>query len=729
MATFASEYGTVRSPQMLPLRVSLLLLTTALCLGGAAQCVNPIAVFPHLEDFEGGLVWTSGGVASDWAWGTPAHPVINTAGGGTRSWCVGGLNGQFYNFGQLSWIESPCYDLSTLDHPWVSFKIFWESERQYDGMVLQVSTNAGTSWSNVGAWGDPVNCLNDNWFNYGNVTNLTGVSPKHGWTGRDGTTVGSCLGGFGSQTWVEAKHCVPGAANQAQVKFRFLFGAGTTCNSYDGIAIDDFLVRNAPSTDAAFITSCQGNTVSFTQQATSCPTSYSWDFGDPGSGAQNTSTQADPTHTYPGPGTYPVTLTVNGPCSDPGTITIPVTILGVTATATDPLCNGQSGSASAQVQGTSGAVQYDWQPGGQTTATVGNLAPGTYTVVVSVPDGCPAQATVVINAPAPVVATAMADTTVCAGADLTLTATATGGTGGYQFFWTPSGPLLSPAVAGTYAVVATDGNGCVSLPDQVTVGTGTAIAPVFTVDAPTGCEEHCVQFTDLTPGSVSSTWQFGDGGGTTGPAPQHCYDAGSYDVQLTVTDASGCSGTAIITDMVTAFPSPVAAFNTLPLVATISDPTFTFLDVSQGATQWSWVFGEGSTSVEASPLFTYPDVGCYPVSLQVTSAEGCTDETGYLACVEGEYALFAPNAFTPDGDGINDGFLPVSSVLVPKAYELVVMDRWGQVLFSTQDRTMPWSGRWNGGAEVPTGVYVWRLRIQDAQGRVREHQGHVTLLR
>ncbi|MGZ3932628.1 MAG: hypothetical protein ACXVP0_15270, partial [Bacteroidia bacterium] len=63
------------------------------------QCIS---TFPYTEGFESAPTWTVAGTASDWAWGTPAHPSISSAGGGTKSWCIGGLTGSFYNLGELS---------------------------------------------------------------------------------------------------------------------------------------------------------------------------------------------------------------------------------------------------------------------------------------------------------------------------------------------------------------------------------------------------------------------------------------------------------------------------------------------------------------------------------------------------------------------------------------------------------------------------------------------------
>src|SRR6478736_2997677 len=130
-----------------------------------AQCGTPISVFPYTEGFEatnGG--WTPGGTASDWAWGTPSKPVITGAATGTKCWITGGLTGSSYNNGEASWLQSPCFDFTSLQYPYISINVFWEMERRFDGANLQYSTNLGASWTNVGSVSDPANCLNDQWF-------------------------------------------------------------------------------------------------------------------------------------------------------------------------------------------------------------------------------------------------------------------------------------------------------------------------------------------------------------------------------------------------------------------------------------------------------------------------------------------------------------------------------------------------------------------------------------
>ena len=253
-----------------------------------AQCSTPISVFPYNEGFEatnGG--WVPGGFGSDWAWGTPTKTVITAAASGAKCWIIGGLSGNSYSNGEASWLQSPCFDFTGLQYPYISFSVFWEMERKFDGANLQYSTNLGVSWTNVGSVSDPVNCLNDHWFNY---TPISGLNPlasvRDGWSGNIQPTAGSCQGGNGSGGWVTAQHAMPNLAGTPNVIFRFTFGAGTVCNNYDGFAIDDILISEAPPNNAAFTYSCTNNTtVNFTNTSALCP-APTWNFGDTASGVE-----------------------------------------------------------------------------------------------------------------------------------------------------------------------------------------------------------------------------------------------------------------------------------------------------------------------------------------------------------------------------------------------------------------------------------------------------------
>ena len=106
----------------------IVLLACLFCLAqkATAQCATPINIFPYTEGFETtNGNWTTGGNASDWAWGMPSKTVITgAASASTNCWIVGGLTGNAYNNGERSWLQSPCFDFTTVQHPYISFSVF-----------------------------------------------------------------------------------------------------------------------------------------------------------------------------------------------------------------------------------------------------------------------------------------------------------------------------------------------------------------------------------------------------------------------------------------------------------------------------------------------------------------------------------------------------------------------------------------------------------------------------
>jgi hypothetical protein len=175
------------------------------------------------------------------------NPLFSLAGDGAKCWIVGGLSGSAYNLDERSYLLSPCFDFTNVPFPHIQFKIYWETENPYDGATLQYTTNNGATWTNVGAANDPIDCLNNNWFNQTNVNALNTLAvPKHGWAGTSLPTVGNCIGGAGSMGWVTAQHTLYNLAGLPNVQFRFAFGAGSVCNSFDGVAIDAVTIQNIP---------------------------------------------------------------------------------------------------------------------------------------------------------------------------------------------------------------------------------------------------------------------------------------------------------------------------------------------------------------------------------------------------------------------------------------------------------------------------------------------------
>ncbi len=185
---------------------------------------------------------------------------------------------------------------------------------------------------------------------------------------------------------------MPYLAGKSNVIFRFIFGAGTICNNYDGFAIDDIQISEAPANSASFTYTCVSpGKISFTNTSVPCPGINTWDFSDTNSGSNNSSNQISPTHDFSGPGTYTVTLNVSGPGNAPSSITQTITILGLEILQLSPAdCQTNTGgSLSVTVSGSAGPFNYLWNSNPvQNNATALNLGVGNYRVTVSGANAC-----------------------------------------------------------------------------------------------------------------------------------------------------------------------------------------------------------------------------------------------------------------------------------------------------------------------------------------------------
>ncbi len=425
------------------------------------QCGPVINSFPYYEGFEttsGG--WSTGGTNSDWQWGTPNKPIINTAGGGSKSWIIGGLTNSFYSNAQNSWLQSPCFNFSTLINPQLAFKIFWETEQRFDGASFQYSIDNGNTWTTLGTNNSDA-CTAENWFNTAAITYLGGTK---GWSGSIKPTSGSCLGGNGKGEWVTAKHDLTMLAGQPNVIFRFTFGAGTTCNSFDGFAIDEISISETPPGTAGFTFSCgNNNLIYFTNASSLCAQSYSWNFGDVAS-VQNTSTDQNPFHIYSAEGMYEVSLTVNFPSQPPSTITRSITVLNASVSSVNIDCFGENtGAASVNVTGGNGIYSYTWNTTpAKTTASVDQLSAGNYTVNVSAANACTRVLTTTITQPQKISIAIQNQPEKCGNSDGSLTSAVSGGSAPYTYLWSggSNANSLTDLQAGNYSLQVTDSKGC-----------------------------------------------------------------------------------------------------------------------------------------------------------------------------------------------------------------------------------------------------------------------------
>jgi len=326
-----------------------------------------------------------------------------------------------------------------------------------------------------------------------------------------------------------------------------------------------------PVADFRYAVNCNNREVTFTDESkvdpTLTPLTYLWEMGDPA----NTQfiTQIPPPFTYPGPGTYIVNQTItNGTCSYTQRKQIIIADEQATFTInTNPVCKGQPFTLSATgILDADNIRNYRW-------IVDGVVLPETDAIV-----------------------------------------------------------HYSLANAGTYDVTLTitDINGCTStrtIADYIQVNGPTAR---FTPSAPGACLDKTISFTDqTTPAGSIRNWQFNFGDGTTqtftAPPFTHTYNqVGSYPVQMTVTDAAGCTDRYQLPANVVV-SNPRAGFRAYTVYC--PETPLQFIDTSAGVNlSYAWSFGDGGTSTDANPLHSYPAPDAdYTVKLVVTDASGCQD--------------------------------------------------------------------------------------------------------
>lgn len=218
-------------------------------------------------------------------------------------------------------------------------------------------------------------------------------------------------------------------------------------------------------------------------------------------------------------------------------------------------------------------------------------------------------------------------------------------------------------------------------------------------------------------------------------------ESGSYT--LTAIDDGTCSAPADGTVVVETLLPPRAAFSRTEAGMELGSAVFEFaaLDTAVG-NSYAWQFLEIGPGGQSLPMgqSAHPQPrlvlrgrngGAFRACLEVTNAEGCAS----IACEDFdaivERHFFMPNAFTPDGDGINDLFYPVLTGYEDYTFAMTVYDRYGSQVFRTLDPDEKWNGSMNGGSHyVEAGVYLWRVEMipkNSADSEVR--QGHVTVIR
>jgi gliding motility-associated-like protein len=312
---------------------------------------------------------------------------------------------------------------------------------------------------------------------------------------------------------------------------------------------------------------------------------------------------------------------------------------------------------------------------------------------------------------------------------------------GYSYSWSVGGGTITsgngtnsvtvnwtaPGTNQVSLMVTNTSTGCDSIV-SIPISVDALPMPSILADNFAGCAPLGVTFTpSLTNTSYHYSWLFGDGQTSTSYSPSHSFNnPGNYSIRLIVTNNTGCADTT--TALVIAHALPTASFNLSydNDIYYVNLTELTLSNLSAGANQYSWDFGNGDTSSLFQPDYEYGFPGTYTITLTVTNQFGCQDVTEFPIEVKYPEDLYIPNAFTPNGDDKNDYF----SIKMEHVIELHVgiYNRWGEQIYSSDDPAFQWDGTMNG-HKVEEGVYVYKIKAKGYHGKHFSYYGTVAIVK
>lgn len=503
---------------------------------------------------------------------------------------------------------------------------------------------------------------------------------------------------------------------------------------------------------------CLGGTTNFVNNSTigfnNMITGYLWNFG-----SNNTTTAPNPNITYPNYGNYVVNLTAtsNNNCSSTGSLQVSVFANPNANFIATTTCLNQATQFTNQSAIPVGTItKYRWDfDGNNTWDDSTNVNPthiyptfGTMNAKLEAisSNNCRSQKTNVVIVHGNPIADFSANS-VCLGDNTNfhdLSSSPDGNITSYQ--WDFNGdniidnvsqnPLHNYNTNGIYLAkleVQTQ-YGCTNVKSKSVYVNAKPVVQ-FTANNKTGCPSLCVPFTNnsyITAGTiVTYQWLFGD---DSSPIylknPTHCYESGNFNVTLKCVSDSGCISTLNMPAFVNVYPSPTAGFNVTPEEIDEFQPIINVQNTAIGATSVTYTFDFGM--IYNTPNFTHTlntDGPGRVLLLQVvTNSYGCKDTVLKAIDIKPGFAIYIPNAFTPNGDNLNDGF-GAKGVGI-ESFQMWIYDRWGHIIFESSDINDYWKGNAKGSSEpIEDGVYVWKAQVKDVFHKNHDLTGHVTVIK
>jgi len=398
--------------------------------------------------------------------------------------------------------------------------------------------------------------------------------------------------------------------------------------------------------------------------------------------------------------TYTFTPT-SGQCATTTTMTVTVNQpITPTFTQVAPICSGGTFTLPAS---SNNGISGSWSP------AINNLSTTT-------------TMSVTVNQPVTPNFTQIA--AICSGGTFTLPSTSINGIPGT---WSPA---INNTTTTTYTFSPLTGQCATTTTMSVTVNPIPNLS--FIADTLNGCAPLQVTFTNLS-NAGNCQYLIGNGVTLAGCTASYIFEeAGCYDITL-IAELNGCSSSVTQQNYICIEESPIANFSFTPNIFTEPFENINFINSTVGAVSYFWQFGDNGTSTDENPnhLYTNTETG-YMITLTAYSQFGCSDEIQIPIDYEEVEIFYVPNSFTPDGDNYNQDFHAVfTSGYDPYNFQMLIFDRWGEVIWESHDVSVGWDGTYGfNGRKVPDGVYTWKINFKRQKtDDKRVVVGHVTVIR
>lgn len=476
------------------------------------------------------------------------------------------------------------------------------------------------------------------------------------------------------------------------------------------------------------VVSCSGGsdgTATAYMTPTGNNTTYQWN--DP-------SNQTTQTATGLSAGIYQCVITSDNGCTD--SISVEVTELQSLQVSIknqqDVTCYTKNdGIIEVSIVGGTQPYTLLWSGSSSSDSSVFDFYAGNQDLLVTDNNGCTSAINTFLDEPEPLQIDFISnDTMICSESSTTISVIGSGGSTAYTYNWyennvyiaSGSSIIVDPIDSGTvYVAEMTEACGSPNAYDTMTIIFPTPIVPLFTPNKPTGCAPDRFYFFNQSSNmveidSVYSQFSNGDQFATlaTDTLSSYFVSPGTYDLYTTIISTYGCVYEGYFPAIVEALKRPEARFSTSANPITIFETYVQLNDNSVDAVAWQWSIpgANPSASTTQNLAVNFPsNEGKYPMQLKVTSSEGCSDSTTVIMVVESDLILYAPTAFTPDGDQHNQTWRIEASGLDLLEFELTIYDRWGNPIWYSKDAKANWDGTYKGKV-APEGSYSWVCKIQ-----------------